>query len=71
VVNDLSDFMTLRVDATRAVSPEAEDLLGRYEVYGVPTILVFDAHGREHQDLRVTGFIRPKELRERLARLRR
>jgi len=71
VVEGLSDFVTLRVDATREVSPTAQELLERYEVYGVPTILVFDADGREREDLRVTGFIRPKELLARLARVRR
>ena len=69
VVERLSGFVTLRVDATRAIPPEAEELIDRYKIYGVPTVLVFDAQGRERPELRVQGFVPPKELLARLAKL--
>lgn len=69
VVERLAGFTTLRVDATQDVPPEAQDLLERYDVYGVPTVLVFDAGGRERSDLRITGFVTPQEFLERLATL--
>jgi len=67
VVRALEPFATLRVDATQRVPPNAEPLLERYQVFGVPTLLVFDAEGRERPDLRVNGFVPPKELLTRLA----
>ena len=70
VVQALEPFATLRVDATQTVPPDAEELLARYQVFGVPTILVFDVKGRERPDLRINGFVTPQELLERLSRLR-
>lgn len=69
VVERLSNFATLRVDATRDVPPEAEALLKQYDVYGVPTVLVFDARGQERSDLRINGFITPEEFLRQLDRL--
>lgn len=66
VVARLAEFSTLRVDATRSVSTEAQALLDRYEIYGVPTVLVFDRDGRERPELRLTGFVTPEELLNRL-----
>ena len=71
VVKRLAAVVTLRVDATRDVPAEAQTLLDRYGIYGVPTVLFFDAAGRERADLRVSGFVPPKELLARLARLNR
>ncbi|MBI3088160.1 MAG: thioredoxin family protein [Candidatus Omnitrophica bacterium] len=69
VVERLAGFTTLRVDATQDVPPEAQELLERHGVYGVPTVLVFDAGGRERSDLRITGFVTPQALLERLSKL--
>ncbi len=69
VVERLSGFATLRIDATREVSPEAQELLERFEVYGVPTLLVFDAQGRECPACRIDGFVNPKAFLARLNRV--
>ena len=71
VAERLSGFVTLRVDATRSVAPEAEELIERYQIYGVPTVLVFDASGHERPELRVQGFVPPKELLARLDKVNR
>lgn len=71
VVERMSHVLALRVDATQDVPPEAEELLERYEVYGVPTILLFDGRGQERSDLRVNGFVPPDEMLKRLAQLTR
>jgi len=70
VIQALAEITTLRVDATREVSEEAERLLGRYRVYGAPTILFFDRSGKERTDLRLLGFAKPDEFLERLQRIR-
>ena len=62
----LEAFATLRVDATRDIPEEAADVLERHDVYGVPTVLIFDARGRERPELRVNGFVGPKEFLARL-----
>ena len=67
IVQALQGVATLRVDATREVTPDAQTLLERYRIYGAPTILLFDRDGNERTELRVTGFATPDEL---LARLR-
>ena len=69
VVRALAGASTLRVDATRGVSDEAGELLGRARVYGAPTILLFGRDGREQADLRVEGFETPEEFLERLKRI--
>ncbi len=69
VVEALQSVATLRVDATREVSPEAEALFKRYDVFGVPTVLLFDRTGAERKGLRLLGFVTPEEFLERLRQL--
>lgn len=64
-----TSVVPLRLDVTREVSPEGERLLQRYDVFGAPTVLLFDRTGKERQDVRVTGFIGSDGLLERLQRL--
>ena len=66
VVEALRQVATLRVDATREVTPEAQALLERYHIYGAPTALLFDRAGNERTDLRLTGFATPEEFLKRL-----
>lgn len=70
VAKQLDGIVALRIDATKAIPRDAEPLLERYDVYGVPTVLLFDATGREHPELRIEGFIPPEEFLSRLEQLR-
>ncbi len=69
VVQALAAFATLRVDATREISPDGEALLAKHRVYGVPTVLFFDRAGREQPDIRLAGFETPAEFLKRLRAL--
>jgi thiol:disulfide interchange protein DsbD len=69
VVQALEPVVTLRVDATSDVSSDDERLLERHNVFGVPTVLLFDPDGRERTDLRVTGFLEPREFLKRLEKI--
>ncbi len=69
VAQALQPVATLRVDATRGVSADAERLLSRYRIYGAPTILFFDRTGHERADLRLLGFSAPDEFLERLQQI--
>lgn len=67
VIQALTSVLPLRVDATHAVSPEAQAFFERFEIYGLPVVLFFNSQGREQRALRLTGFAPPEEF---LARLR-
>lgn len=69
VIQRLSSVVTLRIDATGSISREAEQLFEDYNVYGVPTLLLFDAQGRERPELRMQGFLPPKRFLDRLDQL--
>jgi thiol:disulfide interchange protein DsbD len=69
VAQALQPVATLRVDATRGVSADAERLLARYRIYGAPTTLFFDRSGQERTDLRLLGFAAPDEFLERLRQI--
>lgn len=69
VVAVLETMTPLRVDATQSVTEEAEALLEKHNVYGVPTVLLFDREGNERKDLRILGFIKPDEALRRLEQL--
>lgn len=69
VARALDAVATLRLDATREVSPEASEFLDRHAIYGVPTALLFDRRGNERRELRLVGFVGPKAFLRRLAQI--
>jgi thioredoxin:protein disulfide reductase len=58
VVERAGQVAMLQADVTE-LSPEQEELLGRYKVLGVPTTLFIDASGREVR--RLVGYIDAEE----------
>ena len=69
VIAALQSVVTLRIDATRGVPEDAETLFKRYDVFGVPTVLLFDRRGRERRELRLLGFVKPDKFLERLRQI--
>ena len=61
-------FTTLRLDLTRRQSHQ-DDVLHRYGIKGVPTLLFFDAQGKEVPSLRVEEFMDKKEILQRMKKL--
>ena len=55
-----------RVDATNINSPEASNMIDRYKVIGLPTIIFIDANGSEMQNIRVEGSASVKEFNKSL-----
>jgi thiol:disulfide interchange protein DsbD len=47
VIRETSRFVAVKVDATHDTDPKVEETLARFEVRGLPTVLVFDSQGRE------------------------
>ena len=54
VGRQLGDYQLLRFDITES-NPAQRALLDRYQLFGPPAILLFDARGDELRDLRVVG----------------
>jgi thiol:disulfide interchange protein DsbD len=65
VVAALQGMATLRIDATSEVSDDAQELFRRHNVYGVPTVLLFNRRGEEQREVRIMGFIKPDEFLRR------
>ena len=61
-------FLTVRLDLTRR-QPHQDDILRRYGIKGVPTLLFFDTQGKEVTSLRVEEFMDKKEILQRMKKL--
>jgi thiol:disulfide interchange protein DsbD len=53
------DFTMVKVDVTKGGNPYHEELLKKYNVKGVPTIVFLDADGKERTDLRLVDYLPP------------
>ena len=50
-------FIMVKIDVTKGGNPYHEQLLKKYTVKGVPTIVFLDTHGKEREDLRLVDFL--------------
>jgi thiol:disulfide interchange protein DsbD len=50
-------FVMVKVDVTKGGNAYHEELLQKYEVKGVPTIVFLDADGQERTDLRLVDYL--------------
>jgi thiol:disulfide interchange protein DsbD len=66
-----NDFVLVRVDVTKSGNPVNEQLLQRYAIKGVPTILFIDAEGKERQELRLVDYLPPDKFMVRMAEVKR
>ncbi len=68
VLARMNQIVLLQADVTKS---DAEDvaLLEKYNVLGLPTLLLFNAQGDPREDLRVTGFMGPKDFAAHLDHL--
>ena len=63
------DFIMVKVDLTRAENALNEELLKRYNVKGVPTVVFIGPDGRERDDLRLVDFLPADQFLDRMASL--
>jgi len=56
----LKSVRLLRADVT-ANSADDQALLHQFQIYGPPTIAIYDAQGHEHQEYRVVGYMKAAE----------
>ena len=59
VITASTDFVALKADLTKSLSPEVEALRNKYNIVGVPTVLIINSKGEEVQ--RLTGFVNAAE----------
>lgn len=62
-------MVMMKADITRGDSPEARELIKRYDVRGVPTIVFIGPDGTERKELRVVQFEPPEKIQDRMERL--
>jgi thiol:disulfide interchange protein DsbD len=59
VINEAKNFTTLKADMTKSLSPEVDALRNKYNIVGVPTVLILNSKGQEVK--RITGYVTPEE----------
>jgi len=59
VIEKSKEFVTYKADMTKSLSPEVEKLKDKYNIVGVPTVLIIDSNGEEYR--RITGFVDAEE----------
>lgn len=57
-----NDFVMVKVDVTKGDNPLHEELLKRYAIKGVPTVVFLDADGKERGELRLVDFLPAEQL---------
>ncbi len=62
-------FYMVKVDLTRRGTPESNELLQKYDVKGVPTIVFLDKQGTERSELRLVDFLPPDQFLVRMAEI--
>jgi len=71
VVKQAQDnFIMVKVDLTTKGNPLFEKLVTQYSIKGVPTVVFFDAHGRERGDLRLVDFVPADQFLSRMTRVK-
>jgi len=64
------DFVMIKVDLTREVRQDHDQLLKEYRVKGVPTVVFLDRQGSEKTPLRLVDFIPAEQFLSRMAEAR-
>jgi len=59
-------FVFLRADLTHIGSAPVQEILKRYDIKGMPTVIFLDAAGREVASQRVVGFVDGKSFAQRM-----
>ena len=59
VIEQSKKFNTLKADMTKSLSDEVSALRNKYNIVGVPTVLIINSKGQEVQ--RITGFVNSNE----------
>jgi thiol:disulfide interchange protein DsbD len=61
VVRELKRFVNIKIDCTNTNDPKVKQLLAKYDVVGLPTIVFINKDGTIARDKTITGFVNPEE----------
>jgi thiol:disulfide interchange protein DsbD len=64
VISAAKNYHTYKADMTKSLSPEVEALRNKYNILGVPTVLIINSKGEEVH--RITGFMKPDKFTQLL-----
>ncbi|MEJ5351095.1 MAG: protein-disulfide reductase DsbD [Melioribacteraceae bacterium] len=68
VIEELKNFTAFKVDMTQTLSEETEKIRNKFNIVGMPTILIIDSKGNEVE--RFTGFVDAEEFLKKLQKVR-
>jgi len=69
VVKESEKFSMIKVDLTKEANPDVIQLLKKYDVKGVPTVIFLDADGNGIKELQIVDYIPGKEFLLRMKRV--
>lgn len=70
VIEQMNQLGRYKVDLSHYDSENSRQLRTKYRIAGVPTIVFLNNSGQEIREERVVGYISPKELNDRIARVK-
>lgn len=68
VINELKNYITLKVDMTQTLSEKNDIIRKKFNIVGMPTVLIIDSNGNEVE--RLTGFVNSDEFLKKLQRVK-
>jgi thiol:disulfide interchange protein DsbD len=69
IVKESANFSMIKVDLTKEANPEVLQLLKRYDVKGVPTVIFLDTDGNEIKELQIVDYVPGKEFLPRMKKV--
>jgi thiol:disulfide interchange protein DsbD len=69
VVEMSRKFAMLKVDLTSSRNPETERWKRKYQIKGVPTLVLLNPDGSEAKELRLVGFVKKEKLLSQMAKV--
>jgi len=66
VVKESAKFSMIKVDLTKEANPDVMQLLKRYDVKGVPTVIFLDPRGQEMKELEIVDYVPGDEFLPRM-----
>ena len=66
VVKESAKFSMIKVDLTKEANPDVLQLLKKYDVKGVPTVIFLDLYGQEMKELEIVDYVPGNEFVPRM-----
>ncbi|MDZ7765528.1 MAG: thioredoxin domain-containing protein [Melioribacteraceae bacterium] len=67
VINETKEYLSFKIDMTQTMSEETEIIRNKFNIVGMPTVLIIDSKGNEAK--RITGFVDADEFLDILSEI--